>query len=40
MIRNKECFTAIRKSNVISHKCFGAIGEGKVKIDRIIKEGP
>lgn len=40
VIRNKECFTAVRTNrDVISHKCFGGIGSGKTKIDRVIKEG-
>jgi len=37
IIHNKECFTAIRTNNIVSHKCFGGYGNGKVKIDRIVK---
>jgi hypothetical protein len=36
IVHNKQCFTAIRKSNIVSHKCFGGHGSGKVKIDRIL----
>lgn len=36
VIRNNQCFTAIRGDDIVSHKCFGGIGSGKVKLDRIV----
>lgn len=35
ILNNNQCFTALRAHDVISHKCFGGIGSGKVKLDRI-----
>ena len=29
--RDNDCFTAIRTGDIISHKCYGGNGEGKVK---------
>ena len=34
--RNGQCLTAIRSQDVVSHKCFGGMGAGKVRLDRII----
>lgn len=36
-VKNNQCFTALRAHDVISHKCLGGIGSGKVKLDRIFQ---
>ena len=37
-IRDDQCFTAFRKGDIVSHKCFGGLGEGKLKIERYISQ--
>jgi hypothetical protein len=39
IVRNKECFTAIRgEGAVVSHKCYGGLGTGKVFLERMLTE--
>lgn len=38
--RNKDCFTSFRTNDVISHKCYGGVGGGRIRMERrIIKDG-